>query len=383
LILSSVLTLAAVSPSARASSASEREIHVAPDGNDAASGTADHPLAHLERARDLIRQMKHSGGLPAGGVTVILHAGTYYLPETLAFTPEDSGTEQSPIVYEAAQDAKVIVSGGRPLTGWTNVKDDLWTLKLPEVRAGSWYFRQLFAGDSRLPRARLPEKGFYLTEGPLSAYAHVIKLRDFKDFPKLRPIHPDAYCGFNFKPGDITPWPDADDAEIITFHSWECSWQTIRHIDEGTHDVTFYSPCRYPVGAFTPHCPYRIENIIEGLTQPGEWQLDRKSGLLSYLARPGEDPNAESAVAAGAAAVTRRRERPRHRRRARDQRQRRRRRPRHRLWSRRRWKSWSFSRATTKPANTSTTSRCAASPSAMPIIRWAFTTSPPIGRPRC
>ena len=57
---------------------------VAPNGNDAWSGTratpnrarTDGPLATLEGARDAIRKLKQAGGLPAGGVTVEVRGGT-------------------------------------------------------------------------------------------------------------------------------------------------------------------------------------------------------------------------------------------------------------------------------------------------------------------
>ncbi len=273
------------------------ELYVAPDGNDLNAGTAGAPLAHLERARDMIREMKRLHGLPAGGVKVVLHAGIYYLQGPLVFEPQDSGSAPAPIVYTADENANVVLSGGRPIHGWTKARDNLWTVELPEVKAGKWYFRQLFGNDQRLQRARIPDKGFLYTQGSLSEYAPLIRLRDFAGIKKLRPIHPDAYCGFNFAPGDIQAWEDIDDAEFITFHSWECSWQTVRRVDEAKHDVLFNSPCRYPVGSFTPHCPYRIENVREGLTQPGEWQLDRKTGVLSYLARDGEDPHSMQIIA--------------------------------------------------------------------------------------
>jgi hypothetical protein len=273
------------------------ELYVAPDGNDASPGTAQQPFAHVERARDRIREMKQAGTLPPGGVSVVLRAGTYYLDRPLLFEPQDSGTEAQPIVYTAAENAEVTISGGRLVRGWQHVKDNLWTVQLPQVSSGEWYFRQLFNNGQRLDRARLPQTGFYRTVGPLSQYAATIKLRDFKLSQSLRTTHPDASCGFSYKPGDIQQWPDADEAEVITYHSWECSWQTIRKIDDQKHDVYFYSPCRYPVGIFTPACPYRIENIRDGLLQPGEWQLDRKTGVLSYLSRTDEDPNKETIVA--------------------------------------------------------------------------------------
>ena len=35
----------------------------------------------------------------------------------------------------------------------------------------------------------------------------------------------------------------------------------------------------------------------EALSEPGEWYLDRKTGVLTYIAKPGEDPNRDTVIA--------------------------------------------------------------------------------------
>jgi hypothetical protein len=77
------------------------EIHVSPAGRDNGPGTAAVPLRTLAAAQQAARRFV--GREP---VTVLLHAGTYYLSDTLVFTPEDSGTKEAPVSY-----------AGRPLAG--------------------------------------------------------------------------------------------------------------------------------------------------------------------------------------------------------------------------------------------------------------------------
>ena len=69
--------------------------HVATNGNDTWSGTlaepntggTDGPFASLARARDAIRALRAaSGGLPAGGVEVVVQGGEYPLAEPLAWS---------------------------------------------------------------------------------------------------------------------------------------------------------------------------------------------------------------------------------------------------------------------------------------------------------
>ena len=103
--------------------------HVAPMGNDTNPGTPEKPFASLSAARDAIRRLKRDGvKVP---VEVIVQAGTYYLAEPLAFGPQDSGTQECPITYKAADSVKVVFSGGKPLTGWRQVDDKLWALDTP------------------------------------------------------------------------------------------------------------------------------------------------------------------------------------------------------------------------------------------------------------
>ena len=281
----------------------QRVLHVAAAGDDANPGTRERPLATLTGARDAIRAMSRSGGLPDGGVRVRLAGGLYRLAEPLILTPADGGTKTRPIVYEAAAGQRPILSGGRPVTGWKRARREalanLWTVELPDVKAGRWYFRQLFADGRRLRRARLPNDGHFKTAGPLSKFAERARGRwgGYRGTRNLRREHPDAYCGFAYRRGDIKDWSDGSNAEILTFHSWECSWQTIRAVDEANSEVHLNTPCRYPIGFFSNHCRYRVENVRAALDAPGEWMLDRKTGVLSYLARAGQDPSKMSFVA--------------------------------------------------------------------------------------
>ena len=84
-------------------------LYVSPQGNDAWSGKlqqpnpagTDGPLATLLGARNAVRKLKAQSPLQAS-VQVKVSSGIYSLSETLVFEPEDSGSSQGAIVYEAA-----------------------------------------------------------------------------------------------------------------------------------------------------------------------------------------------------------------------------------------------------------------------------------------
>ena len=63
-----------------------------------------------------------------------IRGGTYFLPRPIHFGPEDSGTAQVPIVYEAYGQERPVLSGGVKLDGWQVGADGRWHKVLDEVK---------------------------------------------------------------------------------------------------------------------------------------------------------------------------------------------------------------------------------------------------------
>jgi len=86
------------------------DIYVSLEGSDSQSGQADQPLKSLAAAQQKARAF-------AGKEAVTIHVadGIYYLPETLVFDPQDSGTGQHPVTYKAVNEGGAILSGGSKL----------------------------------------------------------------------------------------------------------------------------------------------------------------------------------------------------------------------------------------------------------------------------
>ncbi|MCF6277664.1 MAG: FAD-binding oxidoreductase, partial [Anaerolineales bacterium] len=49
-------------------------------------------------------------------VRVTISEGTYLINEALRFEPEDSGSKEAPVIYQAAPNSKPVISGGRHIT---------------------------------------------------------------------------------------------------------------------------------------------------------------------------------------------------------------------------------------------------------------------------
>ena len=88
------------------------EIHVGVNGSDEGAGTKERPFGTITRARDSVRELKRQRTFDES-VEVVFHGGTYFLPETVLLTAEDSGTARTPVVYRAADGERVVLSGGR------------------------------------------------------------------------------------------------------------------------------------------------------------------------------------------------------------------------------------------------------------------------------
>ncbi|MHB8897374.1 MAG: right-handed parallel beta-helix repeat-containing protein [Thermoguttaceae bacterium] len=278
---------------------SAREFYVSPRGSDSGAGTAAAPFATLERARDAIRQLKGQGPL-SEPVTVLLTDGLHLRQQPLVLSPEDSGTEACPVTYTAAPGAKAILSGGRRITGWKQQPNGTWTVEIPEAQKGKWHFRQLYVNEKLCTRARTPNEGFFRVAG-------------FPEgTPKTVNYHTDCQS-FEYAPGDLDPnWANLDDVEVIVYHFWTDSHLPIRSIDTGKRVVTFkHKAGKVFTDDFTTDgARYIVENVREGLDQPGEWYLDRKTGVVTYRPRPGEDMATAEVIAPVAPALVRLEGRP-------------------------------------------------------------------------
>lgn len=270
-------------------------LFVSPSGNDAWSGQlaapnpagTDGPLATIEKARDRIREIKTTQSGLTKPVHVFLCGGTYPMGEPLVFTEADSGTEACPITYQAYPGEQPILSGGVLLPNtWepddsqqskTKCDGKLWRLDLSKTSGNDqWKFNQLFVNDERRVRARIPNRGSFLrSAGPVSKNNN----REFY-----------------FKNNDLMEWDNLRDTLVVVYHSWETSLHHIQKLDTETGCVTLVEPSPWPMGQWEKQHRYYVENVFEGLDEPGEWYFNRNTGTLYYYPMPGETMDQVKAI---------------------------------------------------------------------------------------
>lgn len=84
--------------------------YISPSGSDLNSGTtADLPFASVEKARDVVRELRKNGKA-ISPVRVCLRGGRYHLRARLVLGYEDSGTRQCPVTYSAYNDEVPVLS---------------------------------------------------------------------------------------------------------------------------------------------------------------------------------------------------------------------------------------------------------------------------------
>jgi parallel beta-helix repeat protein len=252
--------------------------YVATNGNDSWSGTkaspnragTDGPFATVAAALKGARAGKEPKN-------IFVRSGLYPLAEPLRFTPEDSGSDaKHPTVIAPYRSEKPILSGGRIIRGWHRAANNsnLWQTEIAAVREGKWYFRQLFINGERRQRARTPNEGTFRIQGSSPGKPAKIK----------------------FKPGEIKKeWAADGDVEAVAYVAWTNIRMQIRDVDEEKRVATLSGDFRTDINE--NNAQYFIENTIDALDVPGEWYLDRKSGVLSYWPKPGEEMSRVEAIA--------------------------------------------------------------------------------------
>ena len=166
-------------------------LHVSPKGNDQHPGTADQPVATLDKARDLLRPMRNEAAF--SGAVVHVHAGTYLRTQPFALSKEDSGRNHADIVYRAQGTVSLV--GGKiiPHSALRPISDPAVKARLPQVArdqvrelhlptlgiknvgrfpesfTGSGGVIELFIDGERMPLARWPNEGYTTIERVLDS----------------------------------------------------------------------------------------------------------------------------------------------------------------------------------------------------------------------
>jgi hypothetical protein len=270
--------------------------HVSPSGDDRWSGRlasadpggTDGPFATLERARDAIRALVRETGLPEGGVEVHLAGGIHPRRASFVLTAEDGGSAETPIVYRAAEGARPRLMGGALVTGFAPVTDEAILARLDEACRGEVLVADLRAqgvdeyGD-------LVRRGFGRkdTGAPLELYFRGERMQlarwPNESWASIAEV-PEGKDGgvFTYAGERHERW--AADADVWVHGYWTWDWadsvERVTSIDRAAGRVHTEAP--HGVYGYKSGARFYFFNLLEELDRPGEWYLDRETGLLYF-----------------------------------------------------------------------------------------------------
>ncbi|MEX0324619.1 MAG: right-handed parallel beta-helix repeat-containing protein [Puniceicoccaceae bacterium] len=252
-------------------------------GSDANEGTLERPLKSLGCLPGKLRELRREYAYPRP-VEVILRDGTYRLEESLLLDAPELGA----VTLRAENEGGATISGGRVVSGWQEAVvggRTVWKTTLPEVAERKWYFRELFVNGERRPRARWPK---FDAASKRFATERIAEIHTRgKAVPEVA-LHAGDF-EFRLQPDPDRKWPSIGEAEAVLLHFWIDERMPDLRLDGEGWLTSSHESCFNLREAFNEKLGrYYIDNLLDELTEPGEWYLNRKDGTLLYIPREGE-----------------------------------------------------------------------------------------------
>lgn len=204
-----------------------------------------------------------------------LAPGTYYLG-----APIEIDSRISSRLTFKADSGEVILSGGKRIGGFRPCRVngvEALVADIPEVRAGEWYFEELYVNKGWRSRPVSPKGGAKhqitnVPNHPIENYGSI------------------AVKAFEAGDGAFDGIAHPEETTVEVLHYWLSERMSVTAYDKESKTVHFDRlPRQRLVDSTSPvYAKYRILNVFEALTEPGEWYLDRYEGKLYYIPLEGE-----------------------------------------------------------------------------------------------
>ena len=270
--------------------------YVAPSGSDANPGTEAAPFKTITKAQKAVREIN---GTMTGDIVVYLREGTYQLNSTVNFDERDGGKDGHYVRYKAYKGENPLITGGKPITGWTihDEANNIWKAEGVDGR-----FRQLYVNGKKAVRACFPN-AIASDEKGAGTFDH--------DFVRLSKVDSTGRA-FDVSAEYIKNIKNIEDVEIHLMIAWAESILRLEkaEVNGGTAKLIPKDPERtklfhraYPMlgTAFQSNPPkqqvFYLENSYDLIDAPGEWYLDEKNQTLFYKPRSGENMGSANVVA--------------------------------------------------------------------------------------
>ncbi|NQU42123.1 hypothetical protein HQ520_02475, partial [bacterium] len=265
-----------------ASSLQAADFYISTSGNDSNPGTLSQPFRTLEKARDTIRSLKSSSGLPAGGVTIHLRGGNHLRTDSFSLSSQDSGTSDRPIVYRSYGSETARLIGGIQIpSSWFSLVPSSASsyTRLPSIARGNVYWANLGSHG-------ITNYGTLKARGYNSFYNSAMEVFFNGDAPELarwpntgyvRTVSvPNGQYGrvFTYSGSQADRWTQATDVWLMGYwyNLYAENFCRMANLNTGSKAITLEQNPAYGLGTDQP---YFVLNLLEELDRPGEYYIDR------------------------------------------------------------------------------------------------------------
>jgi hypothetical protein len=250
--------------------------YVATNGNDSNLGTISQPFASLTKARDAARLLGTNAIR-----NIFIRGGEYF--NTAVVLQRQAGADDSGLTIQGYPGEKAVLYGGMLITNWTSVSNGWYAAPLPAYPAAlvsaasaltDWQVRMLLVDGQMAQRACYPTNTHSLF---------------YTDTGGTNVLH--------YRTNDLGAWLVLTNAEIQIDFSWDQQTTGASAIDTVSNAVTLSPPiCNEPGLDYTGIQSYRVYNIAQGMSSPGQFFYDRGSRSIVYFPIAGKDPNTSECI---------------------------------------------------------------------------------------
>eukprot|EP00730_Choanoeca_flexa_P006890 TRINITY_DN12243_c3_g1_i2.p1 TRINITY_DN12243_c3_g1~~TRINITY_DN12243_c3_g1_i2.p1 ORF type:complete len:691 (+),score=157.02 TRINITY_DN12243_c3_g1_i2:1492-3564(+) len=268
------------------------------NGNDSNPGTQSQPFKTPRRAQQEIRSA--AGAFPEGGITVIVHDGHYDLSAgPLALNASDSGTPERSVVWRAADNAKPVFASGKVLQntvldvvkredGTAMVKIDLKAQGIIDYgrivcNTGLGQCPTAHIADAKNGRMELFVNG---ASRVLARYPNVDLNSTYWQWDQIKTVN-SSLVSFTYSDERMSRWANETD-DLWLWGYWKFDWaDSIVKVDgiDAANMQFFVNKTTPPTYSFMPKARFFGFNLLSELDQVDEYYIDRRQGLLYYIAQ--------------------------------------------------------------------------------------------------
>ena len=285
-----------------------QKIFVSTVGDDSGDGSEEEPLRTLEKAIDVANEMREDSDKL---IEILLREGTYSVTNTIKII--NSQKDDSLLKISAYQDEKVTINAGVDisLSAMSIADSDFTNAIIDKPNAGSVLqynlkdaqiedfgeisLRGHLISDEKEAQAELSLNGEVqkLAGWPNGEYTGLIKPTDSNEYGKRTKSGIANGCSFKVNYDRPSQWSKPEQAWLsgTIGPNYEFDYYPVSRFDSEEKRVYL---SRGALEKYYTEPYYRFENVPEELDEPGEYYIDRQSGMLYFY--PPEDAPKDSVL---------------------------------------------------------------------------------------